>query len=283
MEDKKAKILNDSDDQLLKAIEGTQNELLKFIKSIINKLDTKKGEITNSENNRNLVNQLKKKIFDQLNKTGYPDAVSKYLVDFDKLEDINKQMYEAQGIEFSKSFTSELSREKREIVEDITKALTNKPSFDANFSNEVKSNFQQAIRRGWTADNLAAALTTYIAQTNTVGHLQRYVGQIARDALNRYDGRVNGIIIQEYEMPYFKFVNNKVGDTRQNCQEMVDRTGALGELAVKKKVFRVEDVPKIIAIASKRPGWDDSTTVDNYFEKRNGYNCRHFIIGLNKI
>lgn len=91
------------------------------------------------------------------------------------------------------------------------------------------------------------------------------------------------MIIKEYEMPYFKFINNKVGDTRQNCKEMVDKTGLLGELAIKRKVYRVEDIPKIIAIASKRQGWDDSTTVDNYFEKRNGYNCRHFIIGLNVI
>ena len=50
------------------------------------------------------------------------------------------------------------------------------------------------------------------------------------------------------------------------------------DIALESGGFRKKDISLIIQRNKYDGGWDPDTTEDNYYAKRNGINCRHFIV-----
>ncbi len=114
--------------------------------------------------------------------------------------------------------------------------------------------------------------------TGKGGLFRRYAGQVATDSLNGYDGAVNDVIRDSFQLDGFRYVGSLIDDSRQNCIELVNGSGEFEKFAIRPGTYRTEDLQAIIDIAKYRPGWNPATTTQTFAQYRGGYRCRHQVI-----
>ena len=102
------------------------------------------------------------------------------------------------------------------------------------------------------------------------------------DTYYAFDGAIQSLVIDNYKMRYILYylspnapIINKKGkliESRPQCK----RWTGMQKIAI-------EDLDKEIEWAySNGKGMIPSTTIDNFYINRGGYNCRHMVIPLKK-
>ena len=118
--------------------------------------------------------------------------------------------------------------------------------------------------RGTPSTQLKTELHDFIiGQKGKMGQLERWSGQITRDALSQYDGAVNDMVREEYNLNAFRYIGSLVTDSRPQCIRWVQ-----------KKVLRYDELTKELADPRNR-GQIPGTNKDNFGTYKGGYNCRH--------
>ena len=263
----KLNIYDNADDKLFTGLGKTETAVLRAVMGLINKAPTDGGRLVLNESTTMLLNSLNKEVRRIMRKSTYDDKVTAYLREFDKIDKLNRQLQgEVNKIKLTKV---NLNPIKTQAVDNLSLQLVAPASIDVNLVNPIKNIMFQTITTGMTLEDARNTLNQFITgDEKRLGHIQRYVSQIARDSISQYDGLVNSVIAREYELDSYRYVGSLIEDSRAQCVRWVN-----------------DEVLPIITLDSEirwafnnGSGMIPGTNVENFATFRGGYNCRHMAI-----
>lgn len=264
-----AKLLlyDNADNNFIDSIGKTERAILKKVISILNGIDTEGGKLVSNETAFNLLNSLNKEVLAIIRRSTFDDRVSAYLRDFEKIDKLNKSLIEeVNDIKLAKV---NLNPVKTQAIKDLTEQLTAPSSIDSNLAKPIKDVMFESITTGMTLEEAKQRLNLFISgDEKRLGHIRRWVSQIARDSLTQYDGLVNGIIAREYDLNAYRYVGSLIEDSRPQCVRWVGF-----------EVLPIDTLEREIKWAFRKgSGMIPGTNTQNFAKFRGGYNCRHMAI-----
>ena len=154
---------------------------------------------------------------------------------------------------------------KKDMTEQTLQGLTG-AGVNSEFIEPVRNELFKNIVAGTNSVDVEQALRNMIEGDSVkLGGLSKHVGQVARDALNQYDGTVNARIAEEFGLDAFQYVGSLIEDSRSQCRRWVA-----------KEVLLKENLPSEISWANNNgQGMIPGTNAENFAVFRGGYNCRH--------
>lgn len=267
------RILETTDENLVSILRGIEATILSRVLRLLKNLDSSRGKLIKNRITARLVRLLSKEIKEIIDKSKYVSKVSKYLEVFDDVEDLTvSTISEINNLKISKSG---LSTEKSESIKALSRRLTSVNSIEDNIIQPIKDILFSALRKGGSVSETEAALRQLIKGQNNKGFLQKYSRQVATDAVMGYQGKIQTVISEQYELNAFRYVGSLIATSRQTCRDLINGTGEYADLAQGRGVYLIKDIPKIIERSKDNSGWNPATTEANFFELRGGFNCRH--------
>lgn len=272
----KAKKIKEAEKKFLGSLVNIEIEVEKAVLKLLKKFSTKDGKLNSDDSTTALIRRLNKEITNIVNRSNYQNAIDELLPNYELIETLNKDIY--KGI-VDDNVLLNVSPVRNELVKDITAALANQSSLNAQFIKPIKKTLLQAVSFGHTFEDAEKNLRSLITgEGKKLGRFSQYAGQVVRDGLLQWDGAINDKLKDEYDFEFFRYVGTDVKDSRENCLHMRDGTGWFEDLAVSPGVYRVADIPKIINRGRGRKGFNPAVTPSNFASIRFGYNCRDVVI-----
>lgn len=268
----KLSFLSRSEKKLLDGVGSTEKAIYAKVLKILRSLSQEEGRLASGQASTRLLTRLRRDLLKVIRESAFIPKVSGFLTDFDEVERRNRTIY--QRI-LGKPIRVNLSVEKKIIIDGVVDSLTGASSLNANYTNPIRKVLTDAIREKQTFAQANTALKNLIVGTANGGLFKKFTRQVTVDAINGFDGAVNDVIRDAFQLDGFRYVGSLIKDSRLNCQEWVNGSGKFKKFAVDGGVFRVKDLKKMIKIAKKRPGWKKGTTPTNFAQNRGGWNCRH--------
>jgi hypothetical protein len=264
--DKKDALFSASEDAIVKNAEELQKSIYEIIADELNKFENEDGKFKRTKANYDRINALTNKLKKEAGKTD----LTKYLKDFDEIEKLNTELHSTlSDVDID---VKKLNTFKQELINATADNLIG-AGMDANFVAPVKATLFKNITLGSPISELSKELKSYIlGDKDKQGQLVRYSGQIARDAVSQYDGAINSMVLQEFDMNAIIYVGSVIKDSRPQCVRWANMD-----------FIPVENLAKEIEKYNvKGNGMIPNTTPANFCANRGGYNCRHQAIPVYK-
>lgn len=271
-------VMQNSDDELIAGIESTQIALFTLILAILKKFDVRDGRISDTKRNKTLLEGLRGRLRKAFKNSTYTAKVKAFFKNFEKVEGLNLEISKRVNDINTKDF--DFSKQRKELIEEISDALITTNIIETEFTNPLRKILRRNIEANAKVSDIESALKEFVKGTTTKGKIVGRVRQIAVDAVSQHAGLVQTEIQKKYQFDGFMMVGSLIATSRKNCVEMINGVGAFKGLAIRPGVYAMEDIPKIIKIASKRPGWNPVTTADTYLIYKNGFGERHGFITI---
>lgn len=252
-----------------KAERFISREFLKFLDTF----ESLDGRLVDSAANRVLVNKISPHLFAIFEQSSYKRDVNKYLGNFDTVDEQTKLIAEGLNeIEISKKLSKRLSLERQNEVARISSQLTSKTNYDAFFSGVLQADLANAVAIGARTRFVRQRVREFIKGpgNDPGGQLQRYTYQVANDSIALYDGRINQIIANQFDLNAVRYVGSLVKRSRAQCRRWV----------AKEVIFK-KDIPQEVRWAlNNGSGYSKQLTLspDTFAIVRGGHNCRHIAI-----
>lgn len=227
---------------------------------------------------------LEETIRQSLVQAGYTTAMNEYFGGFPKVVELNEGYYQKQGI----SITPMLGDS--QLIEEVKSRVTNDLR-GAGMNRDLVRPLAELLREGAllnrsyqeAADSLKNALIEKAYPT-------RYVVQVSKDAISMYDGAIQDEIRIRFKATRFYYVVGLKETSRPFCVHMKEKFGskpitdkqlkkALDEYCPNGQPSQEEitftTVNGVTETKKKGSGMMENTFVDNFGQKRGGYQCRH--------
>lgn len=137
---------------------------------------------------------------------------------------------------------------------------------DANFTEPLTKLLRQNVAGNATIKNMTDALRVeLLGNADTLPRLNRYVGQVAADALQQFERNYVSAVSFDLKLEYFLFLGTSIDDTRPFCRSRV------GKAFTKTEV----DSWNRLDWTGKIPGVDVRIGLG-------GYRCRHRLLPVSK-
>lgn len=285
LQSRKTKLLDSSTESFLSSVEKLEGQLHQLVLGILENFDREDGRLISSAYNRNQLFQLGRELEDAFANSRLNRRVQEWVPDFEKLLQLNRQYWSGQGWTFTDRINEILSDDMQIRINQLVSDLTGS-GVDVNVIQGLQQKIQEGIVTRQRYSDLKEVVKEYLVTDTRQSQLLRYASVITQDAINGFDGAIQKVVADEYEMDGFNYVGSLIKDSRLTC---IALTSAPGRVMVGKNVvtnpyadlvlpggaFRIKDIPKIIERSYNNPGWNKSTTPDTFFIYRGGYNCRH--------
>jgi hypothetical protein len=196
-----------------------------------------------------------------------------------------------QGAYFDEVFggsdsTRVLAELEKQTITATLNSLT-RAGISVNLSEPIHDILRQNVTSGTGFFDLTKQLRDFIlGNTESVGHLEKYVNQITTDAINQYTGQTTEILSADLRVEWYLYPTHLIATSRQFCIAMVH-----------KKYYHKRELPELIkgqfaeftAIGgainqrTKLPnGMVMGTNPENFLGYRGGYHCNHQPIPLSE-
>ena len=279
---KKDKLISKAESKLLDGIQSSEKVIFNRILGILRRLAQKEGKLQKESINNKFFNSLTKKVLSVIRKSTLQKKIDEFLPNFEKIEKLNSGLYKGlTGKEFTNKIKSEIGVYRKITIENIVDNLLGEQALKANYITPIRDILFKGVALKTNVKDVEKELSTFIKGTKTQnGQFLRYVKQIAMDSINQHDGQINDIARDAYQLDGFIYTGSLIKTSRDNCEHLTGRGSLFSDLEVKKGMYRVEDIPKIIRRLDKgkNSGWNPATTPETFAQYRGGYNCRHQII-----
>jgi len=253
-----------------------EERLLKSTLSILNKFTLKNGFIDKKDlTNKKLLSLLNKRIKQALAAQPFKSTTNNFLKAFDTLTDINLKILEGvNDLSQAELKRLNISTEKQLAIEEISNSLIDETMRNNNLGKPIRKILYRHVTRGIKRSEAETEIRNFIKGKKELGLVENYVRTLSTEALRNYDGAIAHQAAKEFDLQAFRIINPLIRNSQISCVEMVTGTGAIGKLRINGK-YLIKDIPKIIAIASKRKGWNKNANKNNYFSLGNHWGCRH--------
>lgn len=260
------------ENKLVKSVSEIEEEIFVLVKKILRQFDIKDGQIVPDDRARLILSTLNKEIRKIINKVAVEDEVSAFIDDFDLIDkNIKAVQQQLNGIEVPKS----IFNAQRQWAIDATLHSLVESNINLKFVQPVKQLLYSRVAFGGSVVDAERQLRRIVlGDQKHYGVLKSWIGQIARDTINEYQGTINQQIKVQYELNAVRYIGGLVEDSRPQCVRWVKKLGG---------VITDEQMEAEIRWAyAKGTGMKPDTTPENFCQKRGGYNCRHDAIPVRR-
>lgn len=251
--------------KLLRSMEDIEKEIFALVQRLIREFDIQNGQFVPDDRSRALLTTLNKEIRKIVERSAIESEVSKFIDDFDQIDrNIRLIQEQVNGIEVPKS----IFNNQRQWAIDTTINSLLESNINLRFINPVKQLLYSRVSFGGSVVDAERQLRTLvIGDEKNFGVLRRWIGQVARDSINEYQGVINQQIKTEYELNAIRYVGGLLEDSRPQCVRWVKEFGGL----IKDDQLEAE----IRWAYNNGSGMKPDTNPTNFCVKRGGYNCIH--------
>lgn len=264
--------LNDIVESLLKQIRIVEPKLFNSIVEIFDYMDIKGGKISTTKKAIEALMMVEKLFNKTFKKYGYYDSVKSFGLGFDLVTENNIAQYEA--LKIGRISSSQISPIKKEAVSQVIDSLTGNGMYE-NFVKPIRKALYKNIVFGASVSETIEDLQQYIGGKDS--QMQKYVGQVATDSIQQYDGMVNQTYKNEFELGAIRYVGSIIETSRGQCVKWV-KMGTLTDEQIKEELKWVKKAR--FYETHKVSGMISDTTIKNFLINRGGFNCRHRAFGV---
>ena len=264
--------LNDIVESLLKQIRIVEPKLFNSIVEIFDYMDIKGGKISTTKKAIDALMMVEKLFNKTFKKYGYYDSVKSFGLGFDLVTENNIAQYEA--LKIGRISSSQISPIKKEAVSQVIDSLTGNGMYE-NFVKPIRKALYKNIVFGASVSETIEDLQQYIGGKDS--QMQKYVGQVATDSIQQYDGMVNQTYKNEFELGAIRYVGSIIETSRGQCVKWV-KMGTLTDEQIKEELKWVKKAS--FYETHKVSGMIPDTTIKNFLINRGGFNCRHRAFGV---
>lgn len=281
--------INDSIANMNKRIPSIQKDIYDSLQEDLRDLDLQDGKIKATVKNLSLINSIKNKLNKIILTDDYKTDVKDFAKSFNEITALQNDYW--RGIEKQFKPKPLLQAIKEQAITDTVGKLT-EAGIGANIAEPITDILRTNITTGGSYKDLTQQLRENLVNTETPGTMEKYVGQVATDAINQYSNQYTQIVSNDLGYEWFKYDNTDILTTRPFCDAMTDRPffhisevpallRAEGLTYVNKKTGQREPVP-IYAKTGLPSGMIPGTDASNFFIRRGGYRCGHSIRPVNE-
>ena len=223
------------------------------------------------------VNKFERQLNEYIAKNrAWNKEIRTYLKNFDTINTLNSDLYFQMGLDNKKKIKELItyaSPQQKEMINKVTQDLLGQ-GMKAEFVKPVKEIIYRNTLLGTPLSEGKQILRNFVlGDKKRLGKLDRYAGQVTRDALSQYDGQVNAMIAEQYELDSIQYIGSLVNDSRPFCRHVINQMGG---------VIKKEQLPELLSRFQGSPGMIPGTNEENFMVYRGGYNCRHVAIAFNQ-
>lgn len=252
-------------------LDPVQKAVYEQILVLTKDLDLSGGKLKRTVKNIRAIGKLKKAIKGIILDDKYLNKVAHFAKAFDSVTQLQNQYFSKLITDFSPPKVIDAIRQ--DAVNSTVELLT-ESGLDANVGKGVEDILRTQLRSGGSYADLTDQLKTFL--TGKDGAFVKYAKTITVDSINTYAATVNDAISNDLGLQWFSFNGSMMTTSRPMCLEMH-----------KRKYFHLSEIPDLIkgkvdgkqtplAKSTGMPlGMKEETTVDNYMQLRNGWQCGH--------
>lgn len=265
MIDKNIIISNRLEKKLAKSVAEVEKEIFTLLQKLLSEFETKNGHFVPAERTTELLATINKEIRKILETTNLKTEFTEFIDDFDLInENIRAIQKDVNGIRLSKDIFTDAKK----FQIDYTVNSLRQANIDLRFIAPIKQLLYSRVAFGAGVLQTEKQLRQIIVGKDGNGVLQRWVGQVARDTINQYQGVVNSRIKVKYDFNAVRYIGSLVEDSRWQCVRWVEM-----------ETLKDSELAAEIALAFKKgSGMIPGTDIENFNVNRGGYNCRHHTI-----
>lgn len=291
-------LIENSFDDFASQIEKVEKSMLSAVSRILSQFDITDGNFS-EENNTDRLVDLDELIEKSVNKSALKKSVDNYKVNFNEVDDLTKEFFEAT---LTKAEIGDLVQvfkntriKKAKVINDLDLYILNSDVLKANVLNEIRDEiFEAVIMRADVVELQNKLRKIIITEDGNDSKLLRYTKQISQDSLAGYQGALQDKVREQYNLDKVTYSGTIINTTRQFCYDFLLSKGRYAPYAIRRGVYRYEDLDAIITLATqctdhhfrkKKDGSAyrdcgngfkvDVTMPDNFSQYRGGFNCLH--------
>jgi hypothetical protein len=256
--------------RLVRNVTDLEREIYELVQRLLREFDIKDGQFVPSDRASELLARLNRELRRIVDRTRLEDDVMKFIDDFDQIDrNIKAIQNQLNGIQVPNNIFTD----QRKWAIDATVNSLLESNINLRFVQPVKQLLYSRVAFGGSVVDAERQLKALVlGDGDKFGVLRRWVGQVARDTINEYQGAINQQIAVEYELNAFRYVGGLVEDSRPQCVRWIEEFGG---------VLRFDQLEKEIRWAyNNGTGMKPDTTPENFAMKRGGYNCIHECIPI---
>lgn len=256
-------ISNDAVDRLTKGVDRVEDEIYQILKRYLLRFNLEDGSFAAQTATASLITDMNREIANAVSKSSLDNAISNFLVNFDQIGENTRLMHKQLS---DVDVPVRIVNQQKQLAIDSTVFSLRTANVDMRFVDPIKRVLFQRVTTGASLLDTERELRRLIqGGDGNKGMMERWVGQIARDSINQYEGTIHTAVKNEFGFTAIRYVNSLVEDSRAQCQRWV----GMGRIEEK-------DLPAEIAWAyNNGSGMIPATFTDNFLINRGGYNCRH--------
>lgn len=260
--EQKERYFIDSEKLLVDNLEATSEAIYRNILVLLNDFDTEGGRFVYNDRNVRLINNLAARIQEAVQDSEYRGRVLSYLRSFNGLNEINYNLQASlNNIDIGAlQLTNIQQQAHRAVIHNLLEQ-----GMYTNLAQPVSNMLAQSIYSNQTVTELKNLIRQFVVRTDAEVIGQVNVGQIARDALMQYDGTIQTIIFNEFDLDGWGYQGSLIKDSRPQCRRWVAME------FIPKDELEIE----IQWAENNGSGLIPDTTPENFGIVRGGYNCRH--------
>lgn len=253
----------------------TEKRIYALLKQVLKEFDVKDGAFVGDEKASAIINKLKRAIPEILSEADLLKQVNGLLSNFEQIAaNTAKAQQNINGI----IVTPSIITNQQAFAIDQTLFKIREANVNLYFIEPLKRLLYSRVSNGTSVIQTERELKLLVeGDSQRKGVLTRWAGQVARDAVNQFEGAINQEIKTQFELTNTAYIGSLVKDSRAQCHKWVDMGRMpdailVGEIKWALNGGRYEE--------KTCSGMIDTTDITNFCIYRGGYNCRHTAIGV---
>lgn len=258
--------------RFVRSLSEIEQEIWDAVQKLLMQFKSENGFFVPDDKSKELIGLINKEIRKILREAHIKDEVSNFIDDFDQLDKNIKSIQEnLNGIEVKQSIFSA----QRQFTIDATVRSLVESNINLKFVDPVKKILYNRVSFGSSVVDAEKQLRQIVlGNKEHFGVLQRWIGQIARDSINEYQGTINQQIKVQYELTNVRYIGPLVEDSRAQCVRWINQLNG---------IISDDQLQSEIDWAYRNgSGMKPDTTPQNFCQNRGGWNCIHEAIPVRK-
>ncbi len=265
--EKIAAIIENADNELIRAISRTQDTIYQDFLTLFKELELDNdGYIISNAANRALISKASGIFNRSIRDSGYNDAVNNFVGTFDLIDQANEDYFFSISDLFkpNRAFIAALQKQ---TITTLESAILNE-GLTSQIKQPLLNILSQNINGGGSYSGFLEQLRANIVGIENEGKLMRYSRSILNDSLFNYSRAYQQSVTADLGLEFYYYSGGTTKDTREFCAQRLDQYWSQKEI----ESWASEDWQ------GKRP----DTTESSIFIYCGGFNCRHSLIPVDK-
>lgn len=254
----------------------TQQRIYELLARRIQEFDYIEGHLNPSQPMSQRIAKIVAEM-EYLLRNAYAPSITEYLASYTTVEDRNIAMQKGYNeLLIAKSLLSPARKSVYDQAEYyLTDGLADAYVQPAKYllmqavTNGISLKDAQSLLKNWNEGKLSTG--GRLTSNRPTPRLQTYATQIARDSIYTYNGSINEIIRDKYDLKRIIYQGGLVKDSRAFCKHLV---------GLDRKI-EIEEIPSLIDKVAKQEGKTipsgmiPGTNKKNFVVRRGGFSCQH--------